>query len=875
MDAVLNTVLALIRWWSGASVLLLDVAIKGVVLLLVASALVISLRNASAATRHLVWCAAVCGLLVLPVVSSIVPKWTVPGLTGLSPILRPVEISQPAPVTVPSSATESAVVPTIRDGDTHVRGERFVAPAAPSGVGRSTVARPIVEFGSAALDWRLVLSGIWLFGAFMVLTWVLGGLLRSWLLVRSACEVTDGPLAWLFDGLSDELDLAGRVTLLQSESGTMPMAYGIRPRIVLPSDANDWTDARLRAVLLHELAHVRRCDFVTQLLARFASTLYWFNPLVWVAVHRMRVERELACDDHVLNTGSKASDYASHLLDIARSTNSRSFASAGGVAMARRSRLSDRLLAVLDDKRRRATVTPRMAVVAWAGAACFVLPVAGAGLGSGAETSAPVVAESLESVRGQFAVEATVPLEAPTESRPDRPTRAVVLPVFVGASIGSEQGHCDWYASGANTSTWMNGEDDDYQVRITMDDCRLEVEIVGEVVFNENETDIVGLSGRGYFEMEEREGRSRRRISIEPSGGGNLERRWFVDGDERPYDDEASAWLSEMIPLLFRRVGLQAEERAGRILDRRGVDGVLQEISQIPSDYIARKYYQVLLTDGDLGTAQLRAIVRQAGNELESDYELAQLLVEVAENHAVDEVVMVVYVEAAGSLESDYEQRRVLDAILSRQDLSQDVAEAMLRLATELESDYELAELLIAILNRHPIDEVLTREFFDAVHTLDSDYEHHRVLKVALEEGAPSQAVLDITLESAEFLDSDYERAELLLEVARLYPIDQEIPSSYLGAAQSLDSDYELCRVLKSLIEHQHLSEDALAVVMDAALTLDSDYELANLLITVAEEHSLEGELRTLFMEAADAISSDYERGRVLAALTPRRGRPN
>ena len=873
MDAVLNTVLALVSWWSGASAWLLDVAIKGVVLLLVASTFVLFLRNASAATRHLVWCAAVCGLLVLPVISMIVPKWTVPGLTGFSMITELAEVSQPEPVAVPSLVTENAAVPAVGERGLMTGGESVVVSAAPSDVEQSTVASPKVAFWSGSLDWSLLLSGVWLVGASIVLAWVLGGLIRSWWLVRSAHEVVDGPLAGLFDGLSEELDLAGRVKLLQSESGTMPMAWGIRPRIVLPYEANDWTDARLRAVLLHELAHVRRCDFTTQLVARFASTLYWFNPLVWVAVHRMRVEREHACDDHVLKTGSKASDYASHLLDIARSTNSRSFASAGGVAMARRSRLSDRLLAVLDDKRRRATVTPRMAAAAWAGAACFVLPVAGASAGSGTEPSVPAISESVRQTLGPLAAVADVPREVTTEVRRVTTTAPVMFPAAIEAPTGFDQGHCDWYARGANTSTWMNGEDDDYQVRISMDDCRLEVEIVGEVFFNDNETDIVDLSRRGYFEMEEREGRSRRKISIEPGDGGQLERRWFVDGDERTYDQEASNWLSEMIPMLFRRIGLQAEERAGRILDRLGPDGVLQEISQIPTDYIARRYYQVLLTDGDLDATQLRSIVRQAGTELESDYELAQLLVEVAENHPVDESVMVVYVEAAGSLESDYEQRRVLDAILGRQDLSPDVAEAMLRLATDLESDYELAELLIAILHRHPIDEALTREFFDAVHTLDSDYEHNRVLKVALHEGAPNLAVLDLSLESATHIDSDYERAELLLEVARLYPVEQDIPRSYLVAAQSLGSDYELCRVLKSLIAHQQLSEGALDAVMDAALTLDSDYELANLLIAVAEEHSIEGELRTRFLDIADAISSDHERGRVLAALTPRGGR--
>jgi beta-lactamase regulating signal transducer with metallopeptidase domain len=918
MDATLNAVMALTLCWAGASELLQDVAIKSLVLLMAASVLVLLLRNASAATRHLVWCVTVCGLLVLPVVSLIAPKWTVPVLPALPGDGLAVEGEPRVVVGVGEAGVEGVERGPARAGvvEPHLaapreqehRGKAPVAEGRASGIAsansggvRAAAPPPMVpaapetiEWAASVLatmergaNWRLLLPAIWLAGAFVLLTWMLGGLLRVWLLVRSAREVTHGPLAWLFDDLSEELDLAVRVTLLQTRGTTMPMVWGIRPRVLLPADADDWTDARLRSVLLHELAHVRRRDYLTQLVARFVATLYWFNPLVWVAIHRMRVERELACDDQVLCTGSRASDYASHLLEIARAANRRAFAPFGGVAMARRSRLSDRLLAVLDDTRRRATVTPRMAVAAWVGAVCFLLPIAGAGVGTVAETAdpmvtentVPVVAESTDpappvmDVRAGFATavstapRAVVPIPSDV-SIPSRQLALVTdLPLLAAFAIGSDQSRCNWYEQGANTSHWMSGEDGDYQVRITMDDCRLEVEIAGDIVFNDEETDIADISRRGYFEMEEREGRSRRRIVIEPTSAGDLERSWFVDGDERQYDSEASSWLRGMIPLLFRRVGLHAEERAGRILDREGVDGVLQEISQIPSDHIARKYYQVLLTDGDLDATQLRSIVRQAGDELESDYELAQLLVEVAENHAVDESVMVVYVEAAGSLESDYEQRRVLDTILSRQELSPDVAEAMLRLATELESDYELAELLIAILQRHPIDEALTREFFDAVHTLASDYEHNRVLKVALHEGAPDMEVLDLALESAANIDSDYERAELLLEVAELYPVGETMPPAYLTAARSLDSDYELGRVLKFLIDHQRLNEDALEVVLDASLTLDSDYELAGLLLEIVERYELSDRERETYFSAVGSIESDYELGRVLKAI--------
>ena len=82
------------------------------------------------------------------------------------------------------------------------------------------------------------------------------------------------------------------------------MVWGFfRPTILLPADASNWQEERLRAVLLHELAHIQRNDWESQLIAQVMCAVYWFNPLVWFAARRMRVEAERACDDHVLNAG--------------------------------------------------------------------------------------------------------------------------------------------------------------------------------------------------------------------------------------------------------------------------------------------------------------------------------------------------------------------------------------------------------------------------------------------------------------------------------------------------------------------------------------------------------------------------------------------
>ncbi|MEM9643550.1 MAG: M56 family metallopeptidase, partial [Planctomycetota bacterium] len=153
-----------------------------------------------------------------------------------------------------------------------------------------------------------------------------------WRIVRRSLPVNHQDVLLMVHSMIDRQHLGRsprrrrtRVRLRCSHDIDVPIAAGVfRHWIVLPAGYGRWPADRLRVVLLHELEHVHRFDVLAQLIARLACALYWFNPMVWKAATRMRVERELACDDSLLVMGEDPIEYARHLVGVASGLRKRS-----------------------------------------------------------------------------------------------------------------------------------------------------------------------------------------------------------------------------------------------------------------------------------------------------------------------------------------------------------------------------------------------------------------------------------------------------------------------------------------------------------------------------------------------------------------------
>jgi beta-lactamase regulating signal transducer with metallopeptidase domain/protocatechuate 3,4-dioxygenase beta subunit len=322
------------------------------------------------------------GLLALPVLALLLPAWHVGFLQAVSspegqienlphanadPDALDVLLGQQIP---PRELREEARKPDAlaKTQPAETSSPQPTQPAPPEDATASS---------SARLSLPTWLCLIWVAGTMVTLMPLLAGLVGLVWLARKGQRVTDPAWTSLARNLGEQLGLKRPVTLLRCAGGTMPMTWGlVRPVVLLPEDADDWPIDRRRLVLLHELSHVQRRDCLTQLLAQIACALYWFHPLVWLAARQLRLERERACDDQVLLTGSRASDYAYLLLETARSLRSPRCPGLATVAMAQRSHLEGRLLAVLDPKRPRRLVTRRKVVLALALMAALLVPLA-------------------------------------------------------------------------------------------------------------------------------------------------------------------------------------------------------------------------------------------------------------------------------------------------------------------------------------------------------------------------------------------------------------------------------------------------------------------------------------------------------------------
>jgi beta-lactamase regulating signal transducer with metallopeptidase domain len=338
---------------------LIAIALKSLLIAGLTLALLALMKNRSAAERSWVAHIGLLALVIMAFAPLALPRWNV---------AAPALFAEAAAPQTPISPSQ--VQPTVTDSK--------AATATPAV--QPVAKAPRISATAAATAAYALPAAILLFITFLALARLLA--------LRARAEVlVDGHWLTALARAQRRMGFKHGTALLTSNALASPISWGLmRPVILLNTRAVE-ASGEAEAIIAHELAHVARMDWAKLLLARIATALFWFNPLVWVLAREAHQLREETADDAVLAADIPDTDYAQLLVGVARHECPGLLLGAHGVAPSKSS-LARRVARVLDGKSVRGPVAGSFAVGVFVGAVIVAAPLAALTLTPGGPTLA-------------------------------------------------------------------------------------------------------------------------------------------------------------------------------------------------------------------------------------------------------------------------------------------------------------------------------------------------------------------------------------------------------------------------------------------------------------------------------------------------------
>jgi beta-lactamase regulating signal transducer with metallopeptidase domain len=838
---------------------LLDAALRGAVVLLAALVLTVLLQRRSAALRHAIWAGAIAAQVVLLALAVWGPHWRVAAPDAVSAFLPPrgdePATAIPAPVRAPL-ANQSATVPAPGGASYVVPATDSAAPRATDATMRTAIPEPAAPARRAPSLARVLLV-LWMIGAAAVLLRLAAGTVIVSRLARRGRRVDDGGWLSLAQRLASTLRIDRPLTLMRGDRLGVPVTWGVvYPVVLLPEDADAWPEERRRYVLVHEMAHVKRLDALTQLVGQVALALFWFNPLMWIGVRRMQLEREHACDDYVLLHGTQPSRYAADLLEMVQSLGTPAHRAAqpafAALAMARRSEFEGRMLSILDARLDRHPLNRGRTLMSVLAALLVIVPLAAlqpyrpqqaSSASTTARTSATTTARATAAATDSGATRTTdTPFSRQLESLDSaRSTLGAKLGTMdtararmtsAAAALASTSSSSSASPSSSSSSSSASSQDDDSCERFQYgnssqssfhmhsdDDgggratiryldfdashCRA-ASITGKIVTTIEENRVVAMTpmtARASFH--ERTGSFDREATYwysSPNDARTLTLQYRVNGVEAPFDDEGRHWLAALLPRVLAEASINVEPRVARWRVQEGVEGALRHIADLRSSGAKRAHYEVLLQYNQLSPSELDRLVQQAGKDITSSGDLRAVLSKAAQQSSREKVRASTLEAAIGAVPSSGDLTAVLLAFAQTDDKEQLLAVA--RTALKIPSSGDLSRFLTEVAPRYlgRNDDALHVAYFKAARNVPSSGDLSRVLVNAVPYAVKSDKTALSIMTSASAIASSSDRADVFVALADGGAIrSQLLRDEYLMIAKEIPSSSDMRRALESL----------------------------------------------------------------------------
>jgi HEAT repeat protein/beta-lactamase regulating signal transducer with metallopeptidase domain len=193
---------------------------------------------------------------------------------------------------------------------------------------------------------------------------------------RKGREVSEKTFLSLFSMLKKNCGINRKVRLITHKNVPVPVTFGLlRPVLIVPENSLNWSKKKKQMVLFHELFHIKRWDYLFNLIAQAAYVLFWFNPLLWPANRQFQKDRENACDDCVLKMGAINYEYADLILEVAKSLPRIKPLKTYAAALADKSKLKTRIKYILSSKPKRSALTMKFMLISLFITALILFPL--------------------------------------------------------------------------------------------------------------------------------------------------------------------------------------------------------------------------------------------------------------------------------------------------------------------------------------------------------------------------------------------------------------------------------------------------------------------------------------------------------------------
>ncbi len=773
-----------------------------------------------------------------------------------------------------------------------------------------------------------VILAIWLTGVAVLSLRLLGGWVVARRLASRAIRPVAGDVDAVVRRIALRLELRRLVTVVESSAARVPMMIGwLKPAVLLPTAAlSGLTPTQLEALIAHELAHVRRHDYLVNLLQSSVETLLFYHPMVWWISREVRSDRERCCDDVAVDVCDRLV-YVTALADLAALTGGARLALAAtdGSVLRRVRRLLGRpmegdvpsvwvpaalaglVVAVLipvglisagagaegpgapaavhqtPATAPRAT-TPTPPASSQPGAPVPAEPTpqaAGAGVAARAHRGAPLTDEERTRVeaeirRVQAEIEAEAGVATPAPPVPPPAPAMALPPPAPGFALAPP------VAPAAPPRVMLPrpsvatppppappalarpaGQSGSGNMSWSDNGDKVSVKWTGSFRLSDDDKDIVWVEPGQTVSISDGGWFLTTGVEITGGANGTPEKHYYRASRSRDWEPEGRDFLAAALQKLVRRSGFGASDRVARFLKQGGVPAVLAEIDKLESDYVRRLYFTELLKQSSPSPAALTEVVRKATASIKSDYELASLLIAATKQAGGDERALAATADGTATIAGDYERHRVLSAVVAAR-LTQTTSTAVLKNAAAIKSDYEKASLLIEMVKQGGLTNGTSQAFFDRVREIKSSYEQGRVLRSVAAMQDPPAGVMNQMIKASESMTGDYERRQVLASSVGHAP---QSTAGILDSAAGMRSDTERANVLVAIAKQKAVTAETAGQFFTVVSAMKSSYEQRRVLETVLAQPGLSPAVVTGLVDAAGAVASGYDRAEVLIRI--------